>query len=133
LDFIRASHAGTMSFSALCRLFGISRKTGYKWLGRFDPSEPATLFDRSRAPLSHSRTVPPDIAAHLMALRQKHPDWGPKKLRMWLLNHQADFPVPAASTIGDILKRQGMVPDRKRRHRTPGNRQPLTDIREINQ
>ncbi|MBC1184550.1 helix-turn-helix domain containing protein, partial [Kluyvera sp. SCKS090646] len=125
LDFIRASHAGTMSFSALCRLFGISRKTGYKWLGRFDPSEPATLFDRSRAPLSHSRTVPPDIAAHLMALRQKHPDWGPKKLRMWLLNHQADFPVPAASTIGDILKRQGMVPDRKRKHRTPGNRQPL--------
>ncbi|HED1423132.1 TPA: transposase [Kluyvera georgiana] len=133
LDFIRASHAGTMSFSALCRLFGISRKTGYKWLGRFDPSEPATLFDRSRAPLSHSRTVPPDIAAHLMALRQKHPDWGPKKLRMWLLNHQADFPVPAASTIGDILKRQGMVPDRKRKHRTPGNRQPLTTIQDINQ
>jgi transposase len=37
LDFIRACHAGTDSFSALCRLFGISRKTGYKWLQRFDP------------------------------------------------------------------------------------------------
>ncbi|HDG1670509.1 TPA: transposase, partial [Kluyvera ascorbata] len=133
LDFIRASQTGTMSFSALCRLFGISRKMGYKWLGRFEPSEPATLFDRSRAPHSHSRTIPPDIAAHLMALRQKHPDWGPKKLRMWLLNHQVDFPVPAASTIGDILKRQGLVPDRKRKHRTPGNRQPLTTVQDINQ
>jgi transposase-like protein len=39
LDFIRACHAGTASFSALCRLFGISRKTGYKWLERFDPSD----------------------------------------------------------------------------------------------
>ncbi|END2551350.1 TPA: helix-turn-helix domain-containing protein, partial [Enterobacter hormaechei subsp. hoffmannii] len=39
LDFIRACHAGTDSFSALCRLFGISRKTGYKWLQRFDPSD----------------------------------------------------------------------------------------------
>ncbi|KAI3489697.1 hypothetical protein L1887_46752 [Cichorium endivia] len=82
LDFIRACHAGTDSFSALCRLFGISRKTGYKWLQRFDPSDLSSLSDRSRAPRSHSRTVPDDIAGQLTALRQKHPDWGPKKLRM---------------------------------------------------
>jgi hypothetical protein len=82
------------------------------------------LSDRSRAPRSHSRTVPDDIAGHLTALRQKHPDWGPKKLRMWLLNHHVDFTVPAASTIGDILKREGLVPDKKRKRRTPGNRQP---------
>ncbi|MGS6310713.1 leucine zipper domain-containing protein, partial [Enterobacter hormaechei] len=43
-------------FSALCRLFGISRKTGYKWLQRFDPSDLSSLSDRSRAPHSHSRT-----------------------------------------------------------------------------
>nr|WP_233469909.1 helix-turn-helix domain-containing protein [Enterobacter asburiae] len=77
LDFIRACHAGTDSFSALCRLFGISRKTGYKWLQRFDPSDLSSLSDRSRAPHSHSRTVPDDIAGQLTALRQKHPDWGP--------------------------------------------------------
>ncbi|WP_407211401.1 helix-turn-helix domain-containing protein [Enterobacter kobei] len=64
LDFIRACHAGTDSFSALCRLFGISRKTGYKWLQRFDPSDLSSLSDRSRAPRSHSRTVPDDIAGH---------------------------------------------------------------------
>ncbi|ENE5101923.1 transposase, partial [Enterobacter hormaechei] len=133
LDFIRACHAGTDSFSALCRLFGISRKTGYKWLQRFDPSDLSSLSDRSRAPHSHSRTVPDDIAGQLTALRQKHPDWGPKKLRMWLLNHHVDFTVPAASTIGDILKREGLVPDKKRKRRTPGNRQPLTIISENNQ
>ncbi|WP_320716830.1 helix-turn-helix domain-containing protein [Enterobacter bugandensis] len=133
LDFIRACHAGTDSFSALCRLFGISRKTGYKWLQRFDPSDLSSLSDRSRAPRSHSRTVPDEVVGHLTALRQKHPDWGPKKLRMWLLNHHVDFTVPAASTVGDILKREGLVPDRKRKRRTPGNRRPLTSISENNQ
>lgn len=133
LEFIRACHAGTDSFSALCRLFGISRKTGYKWLHRFEPSDPASLFDRSRAPHSSSRSVPDDIAGYLTALRQKHPDWGPKKLRMWCLNHAVDFTVPAASTIGDILKREGLVPDKKRKRRTPGNRQPLTSVSENNQ
>ncbi|HFR4111603.1 TPA: helix-turn-helix domain-containing protein, partial [Enterobacter roggenkampii] len=133
LDFIRACHAGTDSFSALCRLFGISRKTGYKWLQRFDPSDLSSLSDRSRAPCSHSRTVPDEVVGHLTALRQKHPDWGPKKLRMWLLNHHVDFTVPAASTVGDILKREGLVPDRKRKRRTPGNRRPLTSISENNQ
>lgn len=44
LDFIRASFAGTEPFSALCRRFGISRKTGYKWLERFDPSDPVSLL-----------------------------------------------------------------------------------------
>jgi hypothetical protein len=52
---------------------------------------------------------------------------------MWLLNHHVDFTVPAASTIGDILKREGLVPDKKRKRRTPGNRQPLTIISENNQ
>ncbi|HCK7284405.1 TPA: transposase, partial [Enterobacter roggenkampii] len=91
------------------------------------------LSDRSRAPRSHSRTVPDEVVGHLTALRQKHPDWGPKKLRMWLLNHHVDFTVPAASTVGDILKREGLVPDRKRKRRTPGNRRPLTSISENNQ
>ncbi|ENA0664144.1 helix-turn-helix domain-containing protein, partial [Enterobacter roggenkampii] len=68
LDFIRACHAGTDSFSALCRLFGISRKTGYKWLQRFDPSDLSSLSDRSRAPRSHSRTVPDEVVGHLTAL-----------------------------------------------------------------
>ncbi|MGK7246025.1 helix-turn-helix domain-containing protein [Buttiauxella agrestis] len=52
LDFIRACHAGTEPFSTLCRHFGISRKTGYKWLQRFNPDDPASLLT-SPAPGSH--------------------------------------------------------------------------------
>lgn len=106
LDFIRACHAGTDSFSALCRLFGISRKAGYKWLQRFNPSDLSSLSDRSRAPRSHSRTVPDEVVGHLTALRQKHPGLGPKKLRMWLLSHHVDFTVllPALSAISSSVK-----------------------------
>ncbi|MGS6363454.1 hypothetical protein ACVGXF_11355, partial [Enterobacter hormaechei] len=69
------------------------------------------LSDRSRAPHSHSRTVPEDIARQLTALSQKHPDWAPKKLRMWVLKHQVHFTVPAATTIGDFLNRECLGAD----------------------
>jgi hypothetical protein len=111
LDFIRACHAGTDSFSALCRLLASAAKpatNGFSVLTLLT----CHLSLRSRAPRSHSRTVPDEVVGHLTALRQKHPDWGPKKLRMWLLNHHVDFTVPA-STVGDILKREGLVPDRR--------------------
>ncbi|WP_407215467.1 helix-turn-helix domain-containing protein [Enterobacter kobei] len=106
LDFIRASHAGTDSFSALCRLFGISRKTGYKWLQRFDPSDLSSLSDRSRAPRSHSRTVPDDIAGHLTALRQKHPDWGPKNCGCGcsIITSILPYLPPALSAISSSAK-----------------------------
>ncbi|HCP8550623.1 TPA: helix-turn-helix domain-containing protein [Escherichia coli] len=81
LDFIRACHAGTDSFSALCRLFGISRKTGYKWLQRFDPSDQSSFSDRSCVPRSHSRTVPDEVVGHLTALRQALSDGGVPRVR----------------------------------------------------
>ncbi|MEH4297772.1 leucine zipper domain-containing protein [Enterobacter ludwigii] len=56
--------------------FGISRKTGYKWLQRFDPSDLSSLSDRSRAPCSHSRTVPDEVVGHLNALGQALSDGG---------------------------------------------------------
>lgn len=133
LDFIRASQTGTEPFSTLCRRFGISRKTGYKWLQRFNPDDPASLFDQPRTRLTHPERLPPGIVQQLIDVRVKHPDWGPKKVRAWLINHQVPFDVPAASTIGDTLKREGLVIPRTHRRRTPGNRQPLTTISEVNQ
>ncbi|MGK7245317.1 helix-turn-helix domain-containing protein [Buttiauxella agrestis] len=79
LDFIRACHAGTEPFSTLCRHFGISRKTGYKWLQRFNPDDPASLFDQPRARLTHAERLPPEIIQQLIDVRVTHPDWGPKK------------------------------------------------------
>ncbi|MGS6402169.1 leucine zipper domain-containing protein [Enterobacter intestinihominis] len=60
-------------FSALCRLFGISRKTGYKWLQRFDPSDLSSLSDRSRGPHTHSPPLPDDIAPQHTPQMQKKP------------------------------------------------------------
>ena len=133
LDFIRACEAGTHSISELCRLHGISRKTGYKWLSRFDPAVLSSLENHSRARLSQPEKIPPDIAERLVQFRMQHPDWGPKKIRHWFLNHNADFIVPAASTIGDLLKEESLVPDRLKRKRTPGNAQKLTIAEKNNQ
>jgi len=132
-DFIRACEAGTHSISELCRLHGISRKTGYKWLARFDPTAPFSLENLSRARITQPEKIPPDIADRLVRFRMQHPDWGPKKIRHWFLNHNADFIVPAASTIGDLLKHERLVPDRLKRKRTPGNVQKLTVPEKNNQ
>lgn len=126
LDFIRACEAGTHSISALCRLHGISRKTGYKWLHRFDPGDANSLNDRSHARLTQPEKIPPDVADRLILCRMQHPDWGPKKIRHWFLNHNADFIVPAASTIGDLLSQEKLVRECPKRKRTPGNMQKLT-------
>jgi len=133
LDFIRACEAGTHSISELCRLHGISRKTGYKWLARFDPTAPSSLENLSRARITQPEKIPSDIADRLVRFRMQHPDWGPKKIRHWFLNHNADFIVPAASTIGDLLKHERLVPDRLKRKRTPGNAQKLTVPEKNNQ
>jgi len=126
LDFIRACEAGTHSISELCRLHGISRKTGYKWLHRFDPGDANSLNDRSHARLTQPEKIPPDVADRLILCRMQHPDWGPKKIRHWFLNHNADFIVPAASTIGDLLSQEKLVRECPKRKRTPGNMQKLT-------
>ncbi|MGK3138735.1 helix-turn-helix domain-containing protein, partial [Pantoea trifolii] len=126
LDFIRACEAGTHSISELCRLHGISRKTGYKWLHRFNPGDVKSLDDRSHARLTQPEKIPADVADRLVLCRMQHPDWGPKKIRHWFLNHNADFIVPAASTIGDLLSKEKLVRERPTRKRTPGNMQKLT-------
>lgn len=133
LQFICACEAGTHSISELCRLHGISRKTGYKWLNRFDPDNVDSLKDQSRARLTQPEKIPSDIADQLVLFRMQHPDWGPKKIRHWFLNHNADFIVPAASTIGDLLKDEKLVPGRPKRKHTPGNERKLTVVERINQ
>ena len=133
LEFIHAVQNSGESFSAVCRHFKISRKTGYKWFQRFQPDDPFSLNDRSRARLTHPERMTDEVIKRLVEMRRKHPDWGPVKIRHWLLNNNAPFDVPASSSIGDILKKEGLVTPFKKRQNTPGNVLPLTDIRENNQ
>jgi putative transposase len=114
------------SVSDLCRTFGISRKTGHAILNRFALGGFKMLESRSHAPLHHPNATEAYLEDLLVAARLAHPTWGPKKLLPILRGQHPEVDDwPAVSTVGDILKRRGLVVGRKRRHRTPPYTQPL--------
>lgn len=124
MRFIGAVRQAEDSMAALCEEYGVSRKTGYKWLGRYLEQGPAGLQDRSHA----ARVVPWAITQAqqeaIIGLRCEHPSWGPKKLQAKLAERAPQQRWPALSTIGDLLRREGLSQARKRRRRatpSPGS------------
>jgi putative transposase len=103
------------AMAELCARYGISRKTGYKWLARFDEGGRLGLRDRSRAPHHCPHRIARDVAAVICAARRQHPSWGPAKLLAWLQPRQPGLEWPAVSTAGDLLTRRGLVTKRRRR------------------
>lgn len=67
-----------------CRRYGISRPTGYKWLRRYDAGGVQALVDEPRAPVRTPHSTPQMVVDLVVASREAHPTWGPKKLRAWL-------------------------------------------------
>lgn len=120
LAFIVACQQGEASMAEVCRQFGISRKTGYKWWQRYQADGPSGLSARSRAPHTHPQAVAAAVEERLRAARAAHPTWGPRKLAAWLTAREPDLALPAASTIGVVLARAGLVaPRRRHRHASP--------------
>ena len=107
-EFVTLALNQSLSFSELCRRFGISRKTGYKWLARYriDPGE--DFADRSRQPHHNPTRTHPAIEAEVVALRRRHPAWGGRKLHR-VLRNDGYTAVPAPSTITHILRRHGLL------------------------
>jgi putative transposase len=103
---------GTMT--ALAERFGISRKTGYKWVERYEQDPAHGLAERSRAPQAHGRAMAHDLRDAIVAMRHAHPRWGPKKLRAVLTEREPRRVWPAASTMGDLLRRTGLSQPRRR-------------------
>lgn len=114
------------TMSDLCARYGISRKTGYKWAGRYVEEELSQLGDRSRRPKSCPHRTAGEVESALVELRSQHPSWGPRKLLAWLQKRQPEVPWPAPSTIGDMLKRHGLVTARAASRRAP--RGPLSPL-----
>ncbi len=102
------------SMTELCERYGVSRKTGYKWAERYAKGGVSDLKDRSRAPKSCLSRTSQEICDKLLELRRSHPTWGPRKLLAWLVKRDAGVSWPAASTVGGILKRHGLVKGRSR-------------------
>jgi transposase InsO family protein len=92
----------------LCRGFGISPKTAYKWLGRFRASGERGLGDRSRCPHAIPRRTPPEIEEAILAIRAAHPAWGGRKIRA-CLEGEGWVGLPSASTITEVLRRHGQL------------------------
>ncbi len=125
MSFIVECRRGDATMTELCELYGISRKTGYKLLARFAAEGATGLVDRSRAPHRQGRQTPAAIEAAIVAFKGAHPRRGPRKIKVELSWSDSGTRWPAASTIGDILKRHGLVAPRRRRRHTPPYTDPL--------
>jgi putative transposase len=112
-------------FAALCRRYGVSRKTGYKWIGRFEAGGMDGLKDRSRAARSHPNAIEAVAADAVIAARMAHPSWGPKKIKAWLSMKCPTLGWPAQSTIAELLDRHGLVRHRRKRRRVAPHGAPL--------
>lgn len=112
-DYLRES----LSVTELCELYGVSRKTAYKWIDRYLRRGPAGLEEQSRRPRQSPNQTAEEIVTAILEARRRHPTWGGKKLLTLLHKGHPRWLLPGRSTVCDILSRHGLVPkQRKRRH-----------------
>lgn len=136
LEFVAEALGRRRPFRALCDHYGISEKTGYKWLARFKQLGPAGLADASHVPRSCPHATPARQHELLAALRRAHPTWGARKLREVLRGQHPELGWPVASTITTLLHREGLIQARPRQRRpgVPGGARgpvPATEPNEL--
>ena len=107
-EFVALAQQEGANRRALCRRFGISPTTGYKWLRRYQAQGHAGLQDRSRRPRHRPRHTPPAVEQAVLAVRAQHPAWGGRKIRAWL-DARGYGSLPSASTMTAILRRHGAL------------------------
>jgi putative transposase len=112
--FLKDAHRSLLSFAELCRRYGISRKTGYKWLSRWESAGPQGLEDRSSRPRHCPWATPQHVIDAILTVRRAHPDYGAKKVVWFLERHQPRLVLPSRTTVHNILHRHGLVPRRRR-------------------
>ena len=132
LKFMAAWLEGEESRSSLCERHGISRKTGYKWAGRYAADPLDGLVNRTHVPLNIPHKIEAGVAALIVTLRHQRPSWGPRKLRAALMRGDPERGWPAASTIGDLLRREGLVQRRRRRSSALLLTQPFATVTQAN-
>lgn len=116
-----------VTLTDLSLLFEVSRKTVYKWIGRYKKDGPMGLEERSRAPLRHPNATEKGMANKILAAKRRYKRWGPKKILAWLKDRYEGEIWPAASTVSGILKKEGLVRPREKRHKTPPYSDPFTE------
>jgi putative transposase len=128
--FVRAVEAKEGNMAELCRRFGISRQTGYEVLERQRKEGIEGLRARSHAPRNKPHAMSEAAKKLVLELRRKRPSWGQKKLKAYLERVERGKPeeqrsqMPAASSIGDLLKQEGLIVKRRKR---PGGQVPSSE------
>ena len=125
-QFIADHLRETQTITELCDRYGVSRKTGYKWIARYRRLGPAGLEEHSRRPHRAPNQAADEIVAAILEARQRHPGWGGKKLRALLQRRHPRWTLPGRSTVCDILRRHGLVPTRRSRRRIGHPGKPTT-------
>ena len=99
IGFVAEVERGERTMSELCRVFGVSRKTGYKWWWRYREQGEEGLQELSRAPHTRAQVVGEPVKQALIELRERHRDWGPRTLLGWLARHRPELALPAGFSV----------------------------------
>ena len=128
VQFIGDYQRDVFDIAELARRYGISRKTAYKWIDRYEAEGPAGLVNQSRRPASCPHQTPAPIVDAMLALRRHHPTWGAKKLLKVVGRRHPTWRLPARSTVCDLLDRANLVTTSRRRVIPAHPGRPLTPM-----
>ncbi len=115
-EFVRQAMTHSMTFAALCRSYGISRPTGYKWLQRYQEGQ--TLSDQSRRPFHTPNRIAPEMEEKIITFRQCHPAIGAVKIRR-MLKDEGVQDLPCSRTVNAVLKRNDLITKEASKAATP--------------
>ena len=131
-QFVREARRGHDDMTTLCARYEVSRKTGYKWLARYEAGGLAALEERSRRPHHSPQATEAAVLAAILEIRRHHPTWGGKKLAVTLARRWPQLPRCAPSTIALVLKRHGLITSRVRRRALGHPGRPMSPMTEPN-
>lgn len=117
--------SGNYSITELSAIYGVSRKTVYKWTNRYEEYGIDGLKELSRSPLSYPNQTEAEVIKGLIKEKMDHGKWGPKKLLRHLQGSRPDVQWPSVCTVEKWLRRHGLVKERKRRKRVPPYSEPF--------
>ena len=132
MTFIHEWLAGKYSVTQLCKSYKISRTTAYKIINKFEKNGYHGLENITTAPNNHPNKTHPIIEENILKLKEQFPRWGAKKIRQLLFNQGLDQNIPSVVTVHNILKKNGLVKQQKRRHKVKAV-YPIFDPKECNE
>lgn len=133
LQLVQEYVSGLFTMTELAAQYGVSRKTGYKWVDRYKTASVDGLSDRSRRPHVSPRATESAVVEALVARRRRHPRWGAKKLLAVLHRERPAIEWPCRSTVCDLLKARGLITPRRRSRRRAPASAPTVPITRANE